>query len=309
MKSSVGKKLGQGAFGVVYKAKVNGVECVQKMEKYDGDLTTRSAFVRQQIFDQDIASKHPDRFLTLVFAGVKSQCDEKLDIPPEMKDWSREVADIKERNKWDKCAYLAYKPVLKKTLDQCISNMTMAEIKKSMRWVLESVKIMHAKGYTHGDIHANNIMTSDEKTWYLIDYGIINHKKFLVRKDKWPTPNKDDDLIAVLQSYFHSPMWKYFHEKKAEFDFDKLTKNVIKHPRFPLIKAMVNKKLDKSTWTEQVIFITLVFFPDAIADIFKLPKEDYVAYHLKNTDKKMYPVWNNLINNLHNLDRMIELLK
>ena len=74
------KKLGNGVMGSVYLCEYNGITAIAKMEKFENVLDTSNPYARQIEFNA-FAKLHPDRFLTLLFAGIVNNCTFKQPTP------------------------------------------------------------------------------------------------------------------------------------------------------------------------------------------------------------------------------------
>lgn len=289
------KKLGQGAMGTVFKGKIDNKDCIIKMEKFDGDLTTKSPFIRQIIFNE-FAKNHPDHFLSLVFSVIKDNCKWKQSVPPDMKGWSKEVAEIKEKNKLTKCCIVAYAPILKYTFYELMDSLDKKQTIKALIHILETLELMHNSGFTHNDVHAGNIMCSENKTkWYLIDYGLIDSKKFEAN------PNLHihgiPDVIMLTNTFFKSWIW-YFAKEFPKWET--LLKRIKGHSKFMEIKKYINPEIRDSIAKDEILaIVTGNLFPDVMAECFKIDKEKYLKFieHKRSNpwlDNKVliYMLWN-----------------
>ena len=120
MNISITKKLGSGVMGTVYLSKIDGHNAITKVEKYDGDITTKSSYIRQLLFNEKIASKHPDRFMTLISSGIINDCQHKQQLPEFIKNAPPKVqAYHKLRESWTKCYILSYLKLDKNYIKTC----------------------------------------------------------------------------------------------------------------------------------------------------------------------------------------------
>lgn len=144
------KKIGEGVMGTVYLAKSNGNEYIYKIEKLDDhNEGTKSTYVRQIDFDENVASRYPERFMTLKQYGVILDCDHKQKINKK----------ANKKNKENDCVYLLYKPLLDGTLGKFMDkNKSNKQYLSMIYSLVKSIQIMRKEGYSHRDLHDGNIM-------------------------------------------------------------------------------------------------------------------------------------------------------
>lgn len=204
------KKLGAGIFGTAYLATLNRVPCVTKIEKYDGDLSMTSPYLRQVEFNQ-LASQHPDKFMSLLNHGVVETCTHQQKKPGSFMDKTI-LRAMKKRAQYKRCYYLSYTPILKGTLESLLPRMTFEDWLECLIQTVTSVNIMREAGFFHRDLHTNNIMyrltkprerkhKHDRYRWYLIDYGLVFSKRFPVNEDDamWGLPQNGADLESIVE--------------------------------------------------------------------------------------------------------------
>jgi serine/threonine protein kinase len=259
------KKLGSGMMGIVYLTNIDGKQAVTKIEKYDGDLTTKSPFIRQLIFNDKVARLYPDRFVTLVSSGSVNDCK----LKNKFKNSSSENSSDEN---FDKCSILSYQPVLKYTLEDILEKLTPKKKLKIFKILETTISIMNENGFVHREIHTENIMCDKSlDKWYLIDYGSVKHKSFIKSpKKQYAFYNNIPDIIATMRYFIEDPVvdyimkkWKnqkkknspetkLFVEKKFT-DFKKALSIIKKDSRYSEIKKYLPKKKFKKNITEEII--------------------------------------------------------
>ena len=240
------RKLGSGVMGTVYLSEIDGVPAITKIEKYDGDITTKASYIRQLIFNDAVAQHHPDRFMTLVSSGVINMCDHKQKLPNFMKGAKPAIkAHHKLRDSWNKCCVLSYKPVLAHTLRSVADKLSDDQKLVIFKHLKKSIEIMQKAGFKHRDIHHNNIMCDKTmKKWYIIDYGAIWHKSFI--------PNFDDgdnvmgidgnDLSLPIWFFLKNPVFDYVEEKMIKLPLYKtMIAHIMADKRYTIIKKYLPK--------------------------------------------------------------------
>jgi serine/threonine protein kinase len=267
------KKLGSGMVGTVYLSIIDGKQAVTKIEKYDGDLTTKSTFIRQIIFDENVAKFYPERFMTLVSTGIIYDCKFKQEFPKNFKKSSQQSClsrdldskILKEKSgAYNKCFILSYRPVLKYTFKKIYIKLTPSEKLKIFKHLETSLSIMHKKGFCHRDIHMENIMCDSTRNhWYLIDYGLVSSDSFI--KNLNDRQNFEYycflDILSLIQIFMENPVFDEIlkqQEKKQEkqentrssenntkkniTEYEKALKLFKKDSRYKNIKSFLPKK-------------------------------------------------------------------
>ena len=224
MQVNTDKKLGSGFNGTVYKCKYNGRPAILKTEKYiPGD----GRFERQQRFDIDVASKHRDRFLKLEMSSIVNDC-KYVGFKPDLSKvpkWA--IKNVKKRLESKQCSILIYTPVLKYTLREVKSKLSVDQRKAIYTHLKKSIDIIHATGWRSNDIHDGNIMCSDWRdptSYYIIDYGEIvnvNDKLSLVDKKllSW-----SDDYVSLVRSILYDKIFDELEKKKLETKWEIIVK-------------------------------------------------------------------------------------
>ena len=224
MQLNTDKKLGSGFNGTVYRCKYNDKLAILKTEKYIPD---DRRFERQQRFNTDVASKHQDRFLKLEMSSIVNDCKYvgfKPDISKAPK-WA--IENIKKRLASTQCSILIYTPVLRYTLREVKSKLSVDQRKAIYKHLRKSIDIMHTIGWTSNDIHDGNIMCSnwrDPTSYVLIDYGeIINIHDKLSTIDK-KILSLFDDYISLVWAMIDEPVFDELLKKKLDTKWEVIVK-------------------------------------------------------------------------------------
>lgn len=262
------RKLGNGCIGTVYLCMYNGDYAIAKMEKFDGDLSTKNNYSRQIEFNE-FAKKHPDRFMVLLFSGIVNNCIFKQPTPKEIKEWP-----AKFRDKWladqknTKCSLLIYAPILSITLQDILKEITnydeygypqkvsdiLFEIFKHLK---KSFELMINAGFCHRDLHPGNIMYLDKtakdknaamtrikklkikpENFYIIDYGKIYHKKFEQNKfDKQINKDASQDIFRSIWCVCENPVGIYMDNNNIRLPkYKKCLRYLEQHAIYPELK-------------------------------------------------------------------------
>lgn len=306
MNVNIIKKLGSGVMGTVYLSKIDGQPTITKVEKYDGDLTTKSPYIRQLIFNEKIALKHPDRFMTLVSSGVINDCKHKQQLPDFVKNAPPKIqAYHKLRESWTKCFILSYKPILKYTLnDVLLKNwLTSSNKLKIFKYLKKSIEIMNKEGFYHRDIHYGNIMCDEKlENWYIIDYGAIYHESFIKNTDDKfiGTFSKIIDIISLIWAFIENPIADYMIKHKIKWPpFKKFIKHITNDDRFLTIQKYLSKNIDTLFEKECITIICCLLFYDLYIDAIGMTNtpigKKYKDYKQDNKNIKYFL---NIIKNL-----------
>jgi serine/threonine protein kinase len=268
-------KIGAGFNGTVYSAKVDGTPCILKVEKYNGDNSTKSSFGREIDFAYFV-QKFPNNFMNLQHFSVIENCNHKQIIPKDMCKKYANVMNRKNSNK--KCSLISYLPVLEFTWADR-PKLTDKQYNSAFYQLMKSINIMHTAGYVHRDIHAKNIMgrrVGNNYQWFLIDYGLVYHPKFI--------PNASDE------SYFRNDIFmlinmiltnNILHTNLKNIKvpiFKDVIKRIIDDRRFPSIKKYLPKTNNIAIYNDCVLFITVILHYDLYLEAHDLDLDKYSKY-------------------------------
>lgn len=262
------RKIGNGYIGTVYLCMYNGDYAIAKMEKFDGDLSTKNNYSRQIEFNE-FAKKHPDRFMVLLFSGIVNNCTFKQPTPKNIKEWP-----AKFRDKWladqknTKCSLLIYAPILSITLRDILKEITnydeygysqkvsdiLFEIFKHLK---KSIELMNNAGFCHRDLHPGNIMYLDKtakdknaamtrikklkikpENFYIIDYGGVYHKNFEQNKfDKQINKDASQDIFRSIWCVCENPVGVYMDNNNIRLPkYKKSLRYLEQHAIYPELK-------------------------------------------------------------------------
>lgn len=265
------KKIGHGAMGSVYLAEAGGKKCIVKIEKACPNFERGNrAYDRQVVFAEWLADQPiKNKFLTLKSHGWINNCKNRVPIPKWADAESRKR--FEQKNNLSTCYYLIYTPVLSQTLGEALKGKSFREyaaiIKSMLRQIVPPIIYMNDHGYSHRDLHKGNIMRN--KSWYIIDYGLVKNKR-------WPN-NADDkhannsDFIALAELAVHSPikMAAWDENKFKPRSFISVVGAIKKTPAYAEIKKMIGKKHHDS----MVELLCEVYHFDTFRKAFGAPKK------------------------------------
>ena len=266
------EKLGAGLMGTVYKANLNDKKVIAKIEKYDGDLTTKSTYIRQ-IYFQAALDKHPDlnhHFLKLIFYGVIDDCNHKQVIP----EWiggkfRKRLEEFALKHK--KCSLLVYTPILPHTLRDVRGKITKKQKLNGLYQIVEACGNLMEMGFQHNDIHPRNIMYKGNE-WYLVDYGTINHKKFIQdKKDR-----QRNDILSTVWTFMEDKFWDFLEKTKFKLPpFKVHIEHIQKDPRYDDIKKYLPPTRNKSVIWDAIDTIAYIKYNDLFLDSCNLDHTKY----------------------------------
>ena len=271
MNIEIKNKLGSGVMGDVYSSKIDGMDTITKIEKYDGDMTTKSPFIRQLIFNDMVAKLYPDRFMTLVSSSIINNCNYKHKLPKDVGPNIKK--ELKLRGLYEKCSVLSYKPILKYTLNQVRNKLSAKNKLKIFKYLLKSINILHRHGFIHGDLHGNNIMCDKTMTkWYIIDYGAIYHKSFIKNtSDKFIASTGFENIQYLIWQFIDNPVYDYIEKHHIKLpDFKIIIKYIKDDERYIHIKKHLIKNLkiisNKSILNESICQVCAILYYDLYID-------------------------------------------
>jgi len=253
MDVKIGKEFGSGMIGTVYASKVDGVDAITKIEKFNGDMTITSTFMREILFS-DFARLHPTKFMSLIYHGVVETCDYKhnipKNIPKDFKKW------MEQKNKLRRCCVLSYVPVLEFTWNNR-PRMTEWQYLDAFRQVVEGVNLMRNAGFHHRDIHGGNIMgrykqakegrenkrgkskstksksnksnknnkgktdgTKSDKSkieWFIIDYGLVTRDDWTKTEDDAKMKHHPLDIMLAIFTFMMHPAEEYTRDHNIKW--------------------------------------------------------------------------------------------
>lgn len=286
MNVKIGKKLGAGMMGTVYASTIDDQPAITKIEKYDGDLTTASNYIRQLKFN-DLAKQYPDLFMTLVFSGVKEMCTHEQPIGDHIDD-VKIIRELTKKNELTQCCILSYVPVLDGTWDSLRRSLTRPLSSKAyhsaLHQLITACNVLRTYKYVHRDVHPRNIMYKKlprgKYMWYLIDYGTIGHKSFAVNDIDRKTKNNAPDIIGVVWTFSNNALGDYMSEHKIKYPpYKKFIKHIKKSDEYSDIKKYLPPTKNKIILNECIALVTMIKHYNLYMDALGMPHDEYAEYY------------------------------
>lgn len=229
------KKIGVGAYGSVFESKFNTQPSVFKIEPLQPD---DNLIEQEKQFALAVHGK--PGFLKLVSCGYMLECKTDQPVPKWLPAETR--AYFRKKNKSNLCAFTVYQPRLSITpTDQMY--MTNPSI---MTQIYNIVKTLRAVDWSHGDIHAGNIMMDNGGKVYLIDYGLVS-RGF-----------KTIDISCATWLFYNFTI-----PEKAKFDFNKLKRSA--WWRDEKIRPNLEKVKNKEIRNMAIVHWAMINNPDQYA--------------------------------------------
>lgn len=288
------KQLGIGVNGIVNLGSYDGNKVIVKMEKYDGDYSTKSSFIRQIKFDE-VARGHP-AFMKLVMNGVKYDCTYTQPIPNWITD-KKLLKHLNEKNQYKYCSILCYEPVLDYTLKQIRDKivLTRAQFRSLVIQIISAIKFLQLNGYSHRDIHDGNIMckvsgfplsAKSKFTWYLIDYGLIHHKSF--EKNFDDCESRLSDILMFIQYLILTPVIDMMIKKSMLLpQITTMVKHIKSDPRY---KSILLLTLKSRYQNDLLVLVTIITHYDLYIESLGLDPNKYPAPDQTDPDLILYMI-------------------
>jgi serine/threonine protein kinase len=195
------KKLGTGTFGISYLVKKDNKEYVLKIQKIlysDKKLKNDERDYKEQFWREidlhefiNTLDKIEQIFFTKLYDyKIYNNCDTETPVNIQNNPFFKKLSD----SKWCIKYLLEYKEGI--TLKDFLleNTLTEKEIYSILLQVCKIILILYNGGYSHNDLHLENIIINKTKTKYfnffnkqipyngyqisVIDYGLVLHKKF-----------------------------------------------------------------------------------------------------------------------------------
>jgi serine/threonine protein kinase len=226
------KELGYGMIGTIYLVKKDGKKYVMKIEKIDKKDIRKNlkSYVWREIdFAEKVANLYPDQFMQLIEYDIIPKCKHDQKYSTLFEDFgtvgSKIERNLKRVAKSEYCIRKIYSYV-----DSVFYNISLTQeaFYSLITQLAYAIHIMHSNGYTHNDLHTNNIGIKYTKRKYvkifdykiptfgyqiqILDYGTVLNKKYSLRgKDFLNRSNKNIhtsnlkyELIGTIKSYLYS---------------------------------------------------------------------------------------------------------
>lgn len=290
------EKIGDGWSSSVYKCKIDNKYGIYKLEKTKNinNKYDSSNYYRQIDFSVCVGNKYPDMFLTLIQSGVIYDCNLYMKIPDNMPSYLKK--EKANSNKLKTCTYLLYIPILDGTLRSIINKLSNIEYKDMVRQIIKIISVIHKHGYTHNDIHDENIMykkTKNKYKWYIIDYGLVHHKKYLPNDtDKLVSKkNFKNDKVAFIYSILNNPIMDLIELKNIEInDFEDRIIYIKKQKEHNIINAWIVNNLkhniNKKDINEIIIILSIILYNKIFIESLGLAYVEYKEYDKPQRDRR-----------------------
>ena len=218
------KELGEGAFGKIYlaidKKKNKYAYKIEKIVKEHIKKTLKSNYWREIEFNENIAKKYPDQFMTLYDYKIQYPCDYQNNSALANVRFKQHLINDKINKK--KSMYCAIKlwslvdGIIKKLLlSNKISNCVYYDL---LIQIINIIYILDKNNYKHSDLHPSNIAYINTDKEYIkilnkqipthgyiikiIDYGSIRNKTYDLNKFEKHMFEKYTDLMTIFAIYF-----------------------------------------------------------------------------------------------------------
>ena len=289
MNIKIKKKLGVGFNGTVFLSEVNGIKSITKVEKFDGDMTTKSNYIRQVKFNE-LAKQYPEYFLTLVLSGIQENCNHKQPMP---KQCDKKCAkEFNKKNDLPQCYILSYVPVLDGTWDSLQRSLSKPLSSKqycsALFQLITACNILKKHGYRHRDIHSKNIMyklNGNKYRWYLIDYGAIYHKSFTTNRDDKIYDENPPDILSVLWALANNHIAHHMWENGIKpTPFKQFIKYIQKSDEYTNIKPFLPITKNEVFISECISLVTMINHYDLYMDAMGMDHVKYKKFHTTQDD-------------------------
>lgn len=294
------KELSSGANGTAYLVERGGVKMVYKIEKmdvFDENTPLQSEYYRQVDFNKNIAIEHPNNFLVLKSHGIIYDCEY---VHPKTEEFEKSIDEnrkriFKRKNTQSDCYFLLYTPFLDGSYRE-IRKIIYQDPKLFIDFIyqiINSINIMRKKGYSHNDLHSNNLMykkINDGYQWYIIDYGSVYHEKFPISemdKDIRELTLYSMDLVNFINMCIDKNLIDFIHDHNIiQLPLNDFIKNLKNEPEYnKIIKYIPTLIVKEEIYNKFTIQITKILFPKIYLKCIGAPKELYEKYE----NKQLYP--------------------
>ena len=246
-KAIIIKKLGTGMAGITYLIELKNKEYALKIEKIPEkhalkkDLNSREW--RDVDFSLNFANNYPDQFTILYKYDIINDCKHVQEFARDLSKFPTDIQNIFiEKNNSSYCIRKVYS-LIDIILKDIIDSLTKLQFYSMMSQLVYILHLMRENGYTHNDLHSENIGVIKTNKKYLkilnnkipllgyqykaIDYGMVLHKKYKMDKiekemHKDSNLNEIDKLLRKVVTFEkNDKIKKLFKREKEDKWFNK----------------------------------------------------------------------------------------
>lgn len=263
----INKKIKNGGQGSVYEIKYKNIKYALKIEKIlenEVKKNLKSIYWREIEFAKTMNNKCPDLFMKLYDYDIIENCNFNLDNPYN-------IERIRIMNESTFCSRKIYE-YIDLTLDKIIDKLKLHELYSIIIQLVYIIFIMNKNGYTHNDLHIQNIGVKKTKQKYitifntkiptygkiikLIDYGGVLHNKYIlgiseligIEESKILSDNKTKEIRRLLdiiyELSFYSKIPLNFWEK---YNYNEDIQKFLQSKNVNLVNDLVKNNEDKYT--------------------------------------------------------------
>lgn len=271
------KKIGEGVYGTIYKAKYNNKDTIVKIEKLGDDFSDYREQVRFDVF----ARKHPTQFMILEAHGIINDCKHNQIIPDYIEGEYRKT--IIEKNKSFECYYLIYSPIYKNTLYNVFPKLhsNYKLYTKFLYQIINQLLLLHDAKITHNDIHTKNIMCDKDYNFHLIDYGrVIIFEVDIKDKKRKNELNESilNDMMSLLNCIIPNSVLEYMADNKYNIiTYDEQIKYLSNCEEWQLVnKYLCLEKMTDSIKTKLKFLLIILLYYDVYLKCINFTEVDLV---------------------------------
>ena len=215
------KKLGNGMAGIIYLVLINKKKYALKIEKiakkYALNKNLNCREWREIDFALNFANNYPDQFITLYKYDIIGDCKHIQEYSNKLEDYPQNIQNFFiEKNNSNYCIRKVYS-LVDNILKNVMNTLNILQIYSMIAQVAYIIYLMQENGYSHNDLHSQNIGVVETNKKYLIllnnkiplfnlqykaiDYGMVLHKKYKMDKieKKMHSNNIINEINRILK--------------------------------------------------------------------------------------------------------------
>lgn len=261
------KELGEGAFGKTYLAidskKNKYAYKIEKIVKEHIKKTLKSNYWREIEFNENVAKKYPEQFMTLYDYKIQYPCDYKNNSILANVRFKQDI--INDKIIKNKSTYCAIK--LWSLVDSIIKNLLISNKLSNCVYydlfiqIINIIYILDKHNYIHNDLHPSNIAYIKTDKEYItilnikipthgfiikfIDYGSLKSNKYNLNKSEKHIFETYNDLMTIFAIYFiNYSLTDFQHYYKNDNEWQsKLTMELISKKDKKILKLLLPSTL------------------------------------------------------------------